>query len=103
MSIQFTIQHNTFNDESSIIKECKITEKNPTTEYADYKKELSDLKKQINTNDKLFEAITALEYALSQRDKPKISKILLNYATEFSQTFFTSIASTALLEFISKF
>lgn len=85
------------------MKACKIIEKNSTEEYVYYQKELSDLKKQINNNDKLYEAITSLEYALSQRDKPKISKTLLNYANEFSQTFFTSIASTALLEFLSKF
>lgn len=102
MGIQFTIQNNTFNDNSTVMKSCTISDGNSTDQYYKCIEELNNLKKQIETNTRLYEAIIKLEDALSQKDNLKISKVVSNYISEFSQTFFSSMASTALMEFLSK-
>lgn len=103
MGIHITIQNNTFSDKSAAIKDCSFSETSSTDKYFDYIKELNELKEQVNSNEKLYEALTELKTALSEKNKPKISDVVLSYASEFSQTFFTGIASSALLDFISKF
>lgn len=103
MGIQFTIQNNTFNDDSAVMKNCTISDGNSADQYSEFIEELNDIKKQIETNTRLYEAIIKLEDALSQKDNSKISKVVSNYVSEFSQTFFSSMASTALMAFLSKF
>lgn len=102
MGIQFTIQNNTFNDDSAVMKNCTISDGNSADQYSEFIEELNDIKKQIETNTRLYEAIIKLEDALSQKDNSKISKVVSNYVSEFSQTFFSSMASTALMAFLSK-
>lgn len=102
MGIQFTIQNNTFNDDSAVMKNCTISDGNSADQYSEFIEELNDIKKQIETNTRLYEAIIKLEDALSEKDNSKISKVVSNYVSEFSQTFFSSIASTALMAFLSK-
>lgn len=103
MGIQFTIQNNTFNDDSAVMKNCTISDGNSADQYSEFIEELNDIKKQIETNTRLYEAIIKLEDALSRKDNSKISKVVSNYVSEFSQTFFSSMASTALMAFLSKF
>ena len=65
--IHITVQNNTFSDKSAAIKGCSFSETSSTDQYFDYIKELNELKERVNSNEKLYQAITELKTALSKK------------------------------------
>lgn len=94
------IKHNVFRDSSSAIR---ITNYNAVDELDTIKKELEDLRSNLNKDGELYTAIIELQNSIEKNNRKDIKTTVKKYIKEFSMPFFQKIASEALLSFLKCF
>lgn len=101
MENKFHIEGNNFYDNSSMFRAS--FNQTPEVSLNDIYKELSEINEKLNPTSQLYLAISELQHTLNSNNPQQISTTIGKFAADFSSSFFSGIASTALLQFIQGF
>lgn len=101
----YNFSGNTFNGNSTGVINNYNEAPNNTYNKEKILSELQEIKKKVENSDELYDAITILSDRLDNNNSnnENISKTIKKHIKEFTGDMFTSLASTALIEFIKSF
>lgn len=101
MKNEFNIKGNTFNDHSGVFNINDI--RNPNFDIDKLYLELKELNENLNPKSSLYKAICDLQESMIDNDTRLIGETVKRNAVEFGKSFFISIASSTLSQYIKQF
>lgn len=101
MNYNINISNNTFNDNSSAVK--NIYNQPQEVGFTEIINEIERLKNTLNPNISMYKALDELECSIKKDDKKSIQKTIKKHISDFSSSLFAGIASSIFIEFVKSF